>query len=199
MDVVSVDKIDKVLNEVDKISSDLLAAKQQFQESLTKFDSVNSIIGDIKKILNDNKNTIEQLERERKLLEEEKKKREEKISELTDEQKKILERYSEIEGQLKKFTSLVQQFEKKEFSFEDIKASLSIFTILLEKIFQGQPHARILYTLHGGASEMTREQLKNATGISGAMVLRAVHELANANLIIYDENTGKAKLLKRFY
>jgi DNA-binding transcriptional regulator GbsR (MarR family) len=46
---------------------------------------------------------------------------------------------------------------------------------------------------------MTRDQIKNATGISGAMVLRAIHELARENLVIYDENTSKVKLVKRFY
>jgi len=195
----SVEKIDQALEEVGRISSELQAARDQFQETLAKFDAIGPIVSDIEKILQDNKATIQELDLERTLLEEEKQKKDEKISQLSSDQEEILERYSEIEGELKKFTSLVSTFQDKELNFEDIKASLAIFTILVEKIFQGQPHARILYTLHGGATSMTRDQLKNATGIAGAMVLRAVHELARANLVDYDENTGMVRLLKRFY
>jgi predicted RNase H-like nuclease (RuvC/YqgF family) len=199
MDATSVEKIDKALVEVDKIGVNLSATRKEFHEALDKFDSLNPIIDDIKKILKDNKATIEELDRERKKLEVEKQKKEEKISQLSDEQQRILKEYSSIEAQLKKFTSLVKDFEGKEVKFDDLKASLSILSILLEKIFQGQPHARILYVLHGGANEMTRDHIKNATGISGAMVLRAVHELARENLVIYDEDTTKVKLVKRFY
>ncbi|HME50848.1 MAG TPA: hypothetical protein VKM55_01400 [Candidatus Lokiarchaeia archaeon] len=195
----SVEKIDQALEEVGNISSELQAAREQFQETLAKFDAINPIFTDLEKILQDNKATIEELDRERTLLEEEKQKKDEKISQMSSEQEEILQRYSEIEGELKKFTSLVQKYEGQELTFDDIKASLAIFTILVEKIFQGQPHARILYTLHGGASSMTRDQLKNATGIEGAMVLRAIHELARANLVDYNENTSTVKLLKRFY
>ena len=195
----SVEKIDQALEEVGKISTELQGAREQFQETLAKFDAINPIFSDLEKILQDNKTTIEELARERMLLEEDKQKKDEKISQMSSEQEEILQRYSEIEGELKKFTSLVQRYEGQELTFDDIKASLAIFTILVEKIFQGQPHARILYTLHGGATSMTRDQLKNATGIEGAMVLRAVHELAKANLVYYDEDTSTVKLLKRFY
>jgi len=199
MDSTSIERIDKALEEVDKIGVNLSATRKEFHEALEKFDTLNPIIEDIKKILKDNKATIEDLDRERKLLEAEKQKKEEKISQLSEEQQRILKEYASIEGQLKKFTALVKDFEGKELKFDDLKASLSILSILLEKIFQGQPHARILYVLHGGASEMTRDHIKNATGISGAMVLRAVHELARENLVIYDEDTTKVKLVKRFY
>lgn len=199
MDLSSVEKIDKALEEVDKIGVNLSATRKEFHEALDKFDSLNPIIDDIKKILKDNKATIQDLDLERKKLEEEKKKKEETIFQLSGEQQRILKEYSSIEAQLKKFTSLVKDFEGKELKFDDLKASLSILSILLEKIFQGQPHARILYVLHGGSSEMTRDHIKNATGISGAMVLRAIHELAKENLVIYDENTSKVKLVKRFY
>jgi uncharacterized phage infection (PIP) family protein YhgE len=199
MDVATIDKIDKAILEIDQIGVSLGDTRKEFQEALDKFNNLDPIIDDLKKILRDNRSTIQQLDQERKTLEAEKQKKEEKISELSDEQQRILKQYSEIEGQLKKFTSLVKDFEGKEIKFDDLKASLSILSILLEKIFQGQPHARILYVLHGGANEMTRDHIKNATGISGAMVLRAVHELARENLVSYDENTSKVKLVKRFY
>ncbi len=196
---MSSEKIEKAMHEIDQISKNLQDTKVQFQDTLKKLDGITIISEDIKKILQDSRTTISDLNRERRLLEEEKQKKEAKISELTGEQQKILERYTEIEAQLKKFSTLVTQFGEKELDFDQVKAMLSIFSILLEKIFQGQPHARILYTLHGGASLMTRDQLKNTTGISGAMVLRAVHELAKAGLVEYDEDSSNVKLTVRIY
>ncbi|MBD3187963.1 hypothetical protein GF325_14090 [Candidatus Bathyarchaeota archaeon] len=191
----SVVEIDKALGEIDKLEDEMVGVR----ESLKKLDRLTGILSDVRRILHGSKDAINQLDFERRVLEEEKKKKDEEISQLTGEQRKILEEYDQIESQLKKFQSLVSKFEEKEFKFEDVKAMLSIFTILLEEIFQGQPHARILFTLHGGASSMTRDQLKNATGISGAMVLRAVHELDRADLVKYDSDTSEVTLVRRIY
>ena len=46
---------------------------------------------------------------------------------------------------------------------------------------------------------MTIDQLKGASGIGGAMILRAVHELHRANLIKFDEDSHMAKLEMRFF
>ena len=199
MDELSIDKIEKALGEIDTISKDLEATRQEFKGTIKKLYDIDEISRDVKGILTQSKDTILDLEKQRILLEEEKKQKEETISQLTDEQKKILERYGELESQMKKFSNIVKEFEEKEFDFDDVKAMLSIFSVLLEKIFQGQPHARILYTLHGGASEMSREKLKKTTGISGAMVLRAVHELAREGLVEFDEDTDNVKLTVRIY
>ena len=46
---------------------------------------------------------------------------------------------------------------------------------------------------------MTREEIKNTTGIQGAMVLRAVQELDKVELIEYNMDTSTAKLKKRLF
>ncbi len=46
---------------------------------------------------------------------------------------------------------------------------------------------------------MTREELKNTTGIGGAYVLHSVQELAKVGLLEYDMDTGTAKLKKRLF
>jgi DNA-binding IclR family transcriptional regulator len=46
---------------------------------------------------------------------------------------------------------------------------------------------------------MSREQIKNTTGIAGAMVLRAVHELAKIGVLEYDEDTAMVTLKKRLF
>ncbi len=70
---------------------------------------------------------------------------------------------------------------------------------LIETIWQGAVHTKILNLLHGDREEFDRNSIKNATGIAGAVVLRAIHELAREKLVIYDENKGMVKLTKRLF
>jgi len=56
-----------------------------------------------------------------------------------------------------------------------------------------------LLTLHGEKEELTREEIKNTTGIAGAFVIRAVNELANVNLLDFDEETGLVKIKQRLF
>jgi len=139
------------------------------------------------------------LETEKQKLEKEKEEKEEKIGELTSEQLRLLDEYKNLKIELKKFMKIAQDQEESEFNFERIKALLSITMLLIQEIWQGQPHYRILLTLHGEREEMTREQLKNTTGISGAMVLRAIHELVKIDLVEYDEERSLVKLKKRLF
>ena len=139
------------------------------------------------------------LEDETRRLAQEKEERDQKIGQLTGEQLKLLEEYKNLKIELKKFAKIAQDQEEAEFNFERIKALLSITMLLIEEIWQGQPHYRILLILHGDTEEMSREQIKNTTGISGAMVLRAVHELANIGVLEYNEDTSMVKLKKRLF
>ncbi len=155
------------------------------------------------KMLEKDKDNLERekqlLETEKQKLEKEKEEKEQKIGELTSEQLRLLDEYKNLKVELKKFMKIAQDQEESEFNFERIKALLSITMLLIQEIWQGQPHYRILLTLHGEREEMTREQLKNTTGISGAMVLRAIHELVKIDLVEYDEEHSLVKLKKRLF
>lgn len=140
-----------------------------------------------------------QLERDKQNLEKEKEERDQKIGQLTEEQLKLLDEYKNLKIELKKFAKIAQDQEDSEFNFERIKALLSITMLLIEEIWQGQPHYRILLTLHGDKEEMTRDEIKTTTGISGAFVLRAVHELANIGVLDYDEDRSMVKLKRRLF
>jgi hypothetical protein len=112
---------------------------------------------------------------------------------------KLLDEYKNLKIELNKFAKLAQNQEEAEFNFDRIKALLSITQLLIEEIWQGQPHYKILLVLHGEKDHMTREEIKNTTGISGAMVLRAVHELANIDVLDYDEDNSMVTLKKRLF
>ena len=200
-DVLKTAKNELITLEKDKslLSNDkqqLEGEKDQLEEEKIKLESV-------KNKLEQDKNQLEQdkkkLEEETKKLEKEKQERDQKIGTLTEEQMKLLDEYEKLKVELKKFVKIAEEQEEAEYNFDRIKALLSIYRVLLEEIWQGQPHFRILLTLHGDKEEMSREEIKTTTGISGAMVLRAIHELANVHLLEYDEDKGMVKLKKRMF
>jgi len=118
---------------------------------------------------------------------------------MTEEQMRLLDEYEKVKVELKKFAQAAAEQEEMELNFEKIQALLSIYRVLIEEIWQGQAHYRILHVLHGDKEEMNREELKNSTGVGGAFVLRSVQELARVGLLDYDEDTGMAKLKRRLF
>jgi seryl-tRNA synthetase len=140
-----------------------------------------------------------QLEEETMKLEKEKQERDQKIGAMSEEQMKLLDEYEVLKVELQKFAQASEDQEEMEFNFDRIQALLSIYRVLIEEIWQGQPAYKILETLHGEKEEMSRDEIKNTTGIGGAFVLRAVQELAKVGLLEYNEDTGTAKLKKRLF
>jgi chromosome segregation ATPase len=139
------------------------------------------------------------LEESTEKLEREKQERDQKIGSLTEEQVRLLDEYQKVKVELQKFMKAAEEAEETEFNFERVRALLSIYTVLVSEIWQGQPHYRILLTLHGDKEEMTREEIKTTTGIGGAFVLHSVQELAKVGLVEYDMDNSTVKLIKRLF
>jgi len=163
-----------------------------------------------KKLLEEEKNKLESekqnLEKEKKKLEDatkklelEKRERDQKIGSLTEEQMKLLDEYQKVKIELSKFMKAAEEAEEAEYNFERVRALLSIYTVLVSEIWAGQPHYRILLTLHGNKEVMTRDELKTTLGIGGAFVLHSVQELAKAGLVDYDMETSTVKLRNRLF
>ena len=184
--------IDETINAVQGIPDILETAKKELMSIKTEKEKLES--EKIQLELDKKK-----LEAETKQLEKDKLERDQKIGQMTEEQMRLLDEYAKVKEELKKFAKIATEMEEHELSFDRIQALLSIYSVLLEKIFQGQPHFRILYTLHGQKEEMTRDEIKNTTGIQGAMVLRAVQELDKVDLIEYNMDTSMSKLKKRLF
>jgi len=106
---------------------------------------------------------------------------------------------NEINEQLGRVSELYREASaEKEALAEKVDVSdlLAIYITLIETVFYGKPHARILYTLHDVKTAISRKNIASSTGIMPAAVLKAVHDLANANLVKYDENTQDVELTK---
>jgi chromosome segregation ATPase len=215
---------EKTLNVIDET---IQAAKASFKEFIQVLETSRSALLKLESDKLELSKTKETLEKEKLLLEEEKTKlenekqhleveknkleeatkklelekqeRDQKIGSLTEEQMKLLDEYKSVKVELEKFMKVAEEAEEAEYNFERVRALLSIYTVLVSDIWQGQPHYRILMTLHGEKEEMTRDQIKTTTGIGGAFVLHSVQELAKVGLVEYDMDTSMVKLKKRLF
>ncbi|MCP4760266.1 MAG: DUF190 domain-containing protein [archaeon] len=206
-------KINSDLEKLDKAIISVKETDEKLSEMAQIFSQVTSVLEETKKNLTEISMERDNLNRERELLqeetkslaletiklEEEKAEKDKKIGIMDEEQKKLLEEYEIIREDLQKFQKLASEAEESEFNIQEIQNLLKIYAVLITEIWGGQPHYRILNLLHGDKEEMSRNDIKGATGISGAMVLRAIHELRQASLLSYDEDSGTAKLTKRMF
>jgi hypothetical protein len=184
-------------NEIEKLNT----AMQLLKKAEMK---VSDIFDGLAEVIQNTRQDIISLEAERKELREQKADLQEKadrqkrqISGLTRDQMNLLKEYEGVKVELEKFTKVATSIGT--INLEDMRATLAIYGTLFQEVFASRPHFKILYMLHGDIQSLTIDQLKGAMGIGGALILRACHELANANLIEFDENTHKIKLLQRFF
>lgn len=191
--------IDDTIKAVENIIGVLNTAKKELTELEGEKVKLEKEKQDLEIATNNLAEAKNQLEEETKQLSKDKAERDEKIGAMTEEQMRLLKEYEKVKEELSKFAKLAEEAESQELNFERIQALLSIFRVLVEKIWQGQPHYKILMTLHGDKETMTREELKNTTGIGGAFILRAVQELANVDLVEHDIDTATVTLKQRLY
>ena len=105
----------------------------------------------------------------------------------------------EINEQLGRVSELYREASAEKEAMEekvDVSDLLAIYITLIETVFYGKPHARILYTLHDVKTAITRKNIQSSTGIQPAAVLKAVHDLVAADLVSYDEDSQEVNLTK---
>ncbi|MFW9783517.1 MAG: hypothetical protein ACFFFB_14635 [Candidatus Heimdallarchaeota archaeon] len=180
--------------ESDKV--ELSTEKEKLEKEKVLLEQEKNALESEKQQLEFDKNKLEE---ETKKLELEKKERDQRIGSLTEEQMKLLDEYQKVKVELSKFMKVAEEAEEAEYNFERVRALLSIYTVLVSEIWQGQPHYRILLTLHGDKEKMTRDELKTTLGIGGAFVLHSVQELAKVGLVEYDMDTHTVKLKERLF
>ena len=184
------------LAKLENDKKDLSTEKEKLEHEKMQLEGVKSKLEAEKKQLELDKLKLEE---ETKTLEKEKQERDQKIGSLTEEQMKLLDEYKKVKVELSKFMKVAEEAEEAEYNFERVRALLSIYTVLVSEIWQGQPHYRILLTLHGDKEAMTRDEIKNTTGIGGAFVLHSVQELAKVGLVEYDMDTSVVTLKERLF
>jgi len=124
------------------------------------------------------------------------------VSGLQKERDELKREMDEITAKLDKVSELYRETAAEKDKLKekvDVSDLLAIYIILIEKIFGGKPHARVLYTLHNAKTTITRKNLESSTGIMPTAVIKAIHDLRNADLVSFNEETQEVKLVKDIF
>ncbi len=164
-----------------------------------KMEEIIPTIERVKNTIVSMENNLSKAQKELEEKESALREREDKLNQANLQKQQLEFDYISLETEFKKISELFSELSGQQETSLDIKQLLGIYITLLEKVFTGKPHAKILYLLHGDKAEMTREELTKTTGFSAAIVLHSLHELHRAELINYDEEKGMANLVNRIY
>lgn len=118
---------------------------------------------------------------------------------LKDENTKMKLDLDHFSKELEKVSKEFQDLSKKSAKKIDMREILALSMTLLTDVFGAQPHSKLLFLLHGKKVDWTRQDLVKASGISAAMIRKALADLNAAKLVEYDVETGDVKLIKRLY
>lgn len=125
--------------------------------------------------------------------------KDEQLSEITKERDELKAELDDINSKLSRVSELYQEASAEAAELKekvDLSDLLAVYILLIETVFYGKPHAQILYTLHNTKKAISRKNLAQSTGIMPAAVLKSIHDLQNAGLVSYDEETQEVVLTK---
>jgi outer membrane murein-binding lipoprotein Lpp len=128
--------------------------------------------------------------------------KDDEIAAIINERDELKAEMEQINSQLEKVSELYRETSAEKEKLEekvDVSDLLAIYIVLIEQIFGGKPHARVLYTLHNAQAAITRKNIISSTGIMPTAVTKAVHDLRNADLVTYDDETQEVKLIKDIF
>ena len=162
------EKVTELTNKLEKAEADLAAAKDEASGLSAKAAEAEAGKSEAQ----------EALQRERDELRKE-------MDEINEQLGRVSELYREASAEKEAMQEKV-----------DVSDLLAIYITLIETVFYGKPHARILYTLHDVKTAITRKNIQSSTGIQPAAVLKAVHDLVAAELVSYDEDSQEVNLTK---
>ena len=124
------------------------------------------------------------------------------LDEITKERNELKAQITQITGKLERVSELYREASAEKDKLKekvDVSDLLAIYITLIETVFGGKPHARVLYTLHNTKKVITRKNLESSTGIMATAIMKAIHDLRNAHLVSYDEDTQEVKLIKDIF
>jgi SMC interacting uncharacterized protein involved in chromosome segregation len=200
----------KMMDERDTLASeseDLRAEKRESEEkSWASEEKVKTLTNELEKAKESQttaENKIDQLQEELATLKAQLKETESsktgELENIRQERDAFKKELDEISEQLTRVSELYREAStEKEALAEKVDLSdlLALYITLIETVFYGKPHARILYTLHDVKTAITRKNIASGSGIMPAVVRKAVYDLANADLVKVNEENDEVTLTK---
>jgi TolA-binding protein len=202
--IMEVDK-EKMLELLENLKTDIIQLVDETGKLETEAEELRTAQIEAEKKANTNEEKLKEAETKLQSLSEEVEQlksdtsKDETITEITKERDELKAELDEINSKLARVSELYREASSEAEKLKekvDLSDLLGIYIMLIETVFYGKPHAQILYTLHNTKTAITRKNLAQSTGIMPAAVLKSIHDLQNAGLVSYDEDTQEVVLVK---
>ncbi len=200
------DERDKLDSECEELRSGKREAEEKAWASEEKFKELSTELEKIKGVMETSQDEItsknNELETLRKQVQDVEATKSDEIDLLRKERDDLKREMDEINEQLSRVSELYREASAEKEALQekvDLSDLLAIYITLIETVFYGKPHARILYTLHDVKTAITRKNIAASSGIQPAVVRKAVYDLANANLVKIDEDSDEVTLIKDIF
>ncbi|MCF2136965.1 MAG: hypothetical protein K9W43_06925 [Candidatus Thorarchaeota archaeon] len=207
------ERITKILDAQEQLEADAETARNARREAEEKAWAVEEKVKGLTEELEAKKSELEETSTKLKALETEaeelRKKladiesnREEEVKKLIEERDSLKKEMDEITEQLTRVSELYRETAAEKDKLKekvDVSDLLAIYITLIETVFGGKPHARVLYTLHNTGTAIPRKNIESSTGIMATAVIKAIHDLRNAGLVSYDDETQEVRLIKDIF
>ncbi len=185
-------EVSKAVKSIQKIVKDVIKELENQRELNT---TAESRIAELTRELANKTATNERLERTIGELKESA----DQTTDLMVKNKALESELNAIKTQLEKMSDTYKELVTEQEATIPVQELLALYIALLEDVFYAQPHAKTLFLLHGRKKEMTRDEITKTAGHEATAIRKALGDLARANLIDYNVETGNAKLKKRLY
>lgn len=118
------------------------------------------------------------------------------LSTLSSEKQEIKIERDLLAEELQRIGRLYEGLTGKQASQEDLKGVLNIYITLMEEVFSGRAHFKVLSIIHGEKETWKRDELVKSTGISEIKLRSVLGDLVRAKMIVYNEEKASVKLIK---
>jgi predicted RNase H-like nuclease (RuvC/YqgF family) len=157
---------------------------------------------EINRMVTEHKNLISRLsnlEQEKQLYEEEVDALKTNLQDVESEKQHIEQERDGLAQELQRIGKLYKEVTGQKAKEEDLRDILSIYITLMEEVFSGRAHFKVLSILHGEKTHWNRRELAKSTGIAEVKLRTVLGELSRGNIIQYDEEAASIQLIQKIY
>ena len=177
--------------------------EKSFQHNITSESDTTNVYEQKKKeidqLLSQNQSmvtTIANIKQEKEFVQKHIEDLEKNISALSSEKEEIKGERDQLAEELQRIAKLYEEVTGKQAKQEDLKEVLNLYITLMEEVFSGRAHFKVLSVIHGEKEIWTRDELVKSTGFAELMLRTVLGDLARAHMIEYDEDNAQVKLIK---
>jgi predicted RNase H-like nuclease (RuvC/YqgF family) len=157
--------------------------KQEIEQLLAQNQTMISKIANIESEKDSVQKNIEKLKKD--------------LSTISSEKEKVLTERDILAEELQRIGNLYKEMTGKQANQNELKDILSIYITLMEEVFSGRAHFKVISILHGEKDTWSRGEIVKSSGFAEIKLRSVLGDLVRAKMIVYDEEKDTIKLLKR--